>query len=394
SPTSKTTSFERKTYTLETCAQTLHNLKPAEEKDRGLWEYRLSAAAMRQGSYAEAKQQLDDVLPKVGAIMAKTKDAAKARSVFHEEAKKTFLGEPYERVMAYYYRGILYWMDGEVDNARACFLSAQFHDSFAVETNYICDYALLDFLDGLAMAKLGNDASDALKRAQEHDIHKALPPFDPKANVLVFLQIGDGPIKYCAGQYHEQLRFASANARIHETYVGRRLTQKVVSDPRPNAFPSAKLTVNGQEAVINIADDLFFQATTRGGRVMDHVLANKAVFKKTTDKIGDVALIAGVGVASAALASGNRNAGIAGAGILLIGLAAKGIAAAANPTADTRCWDNLPQYLGLATLQLPAGRHEAVITFLDSSGGILNKKTTNIEVADLKKDTVVFVSDH
>jgi hypothetical protein len=30
-----------------------------------------------------------------------------------------FIGEPYERAMAYYYRGLLYWRDGEIDNARA-----------------------------------------------------------------------------------------------------------------------------------------------------------------------------------------------------------------------------------------------------------------------------------
>ena len=44
---------------------------------------------------------------------AADKSARKARGYFHEESSKGFRGEPYERVMAYYYRGILYWMDGE-----------------------------------------------------------------------------------------------------------------------------------------------------------------------------------------------------------------------------------------------------------------------------------------
>ena len=46
-------------------------------------------------------------------------------------------------------------------------------------------------------------------------------------------------------------------------------------------------------------DDVNFQATTRGGRVMDHVLANKAVFKSATDTAGDAAIISGAILAGA-----------------------------------------------------------------------------------------------
>jgi hypothetical protein len=41
-------------------------------------------------------------------------------------------------------------------------------------------------------------------------------------------------------------------------------------------------------------DDLGYQATTRGGRVMDHILGNKAVFKAGADVAGDVALTGAV----------------------------------------------------------------------------------------------------
>jgi len=92
-------------------------------------------------------------------------ERTKIAQLFCSRIKKTFLGEPYERVMAYYYRGILYWMDGEPDNARACFRSAQLQDSDTVDKTYASDYALLDYLDGLASLKLGADGSDAFKRA-------------------------------------------------------------------------------------------------------------------------------------------------------------------------------------------------------------------------------------
>jgi len=391
--THKTSTFPRPTYTVEQCTQELQAAKPKEAKDKVLWQYRLSAEAMRQGQYAEAKRQLDDALVSVGAIMTKVKGAEDARGLFNGEAKKTFLGEPYERVMAYYYRGILYWMDGEPDNARACFLNAQFQDSDTFEKQYSSDYALLDFLDALSMAKLGNDSTDALKRAKEHDTNKGLPEFTQKANVLVFFELGNGPLKYSTGQYKEQLRFASANARINEIYVNGQLSSKNLSDPQPSDRPSVILTANGQSRCIVPADDTYFQATTRGGRTMDHINANKAVFKKTTDTVGNVAMTTGAAVAGVGALSGSRDAGFVGLGILAAGLIAKGIAAAANPAADIRCWDNLPQYLALDTLQLPPGKQELAIEFRDSSGGITNKKTINIEVLDGKKDTVVFITD-
>ena len=130
-------------------------------RDRVLWEYRIAAAAMRRDDDAEAKKMLDDALLTLGGIYGKDPNAKKARSYFHSENKKTFIGEPYERVMAYYYRGILYWMDGEPDNARACFRTGQLEDSSTEGEQYSGDYVLLDYLDGLVTAKEGGDGSDA-----------------------------------------------------------------------------------------------------------------------------------------------------------------------------------------------------------------------------------------
>ena len=85
------------------------------EKDRVLWQYRTGVALMRRGEFAEAERMFDDALLSIGGILQGDKAAKKSRGYFNEEAKKTFLGEPYERVMANFYRGIFYWMDGEMD---------------------------------------------------------------------------------------------------------------------------------------------------------------------------------------------------------------------------------------------------------------------------------------
>src|SRR5689334_15770772 len=135
-------------------------------RDRVLWQYWTATQAMRRAQFAEAKQLLDDALLTLGGTQGPDATARRARSLFGEESKKTFIGEPYERVMAYYYRGILYWRDGEADNARACFRSAQLQDADTEKNEYAADYVLLDYLDGFATAKLGSgDGADEFNRA-------------------------------------------------------------------------------------------------------------------------------------------------------------------------------------------------------------------------------------
>src|SRR6185369_15485724 len=119
------------------------------DRDRVLFEYRNAAASMRTGNFDEAKKQLDDALLRIGGLISGPDDAAKrSRGLFTAEREKTFIGEPYERVMAFYYRGLLYWRDGQPDNARACFRSAEFIDGDAEDKTYQSDYVLLDYLDG------------------------------------------------------------------------------------------------------------------------------------------------------------------------------------------------------------------------------------------------------
>lgn len=367
-------------------------LTAAPVKDRVLWDYRIAAAALRTGRFDEAKARLDDAITRMGGLITNDESAKKARSLFGAESEKIFIGEPYERVMAYYYRGLLYWRDGEPDNARACFRSGQFIDSDAELDAHKADYVLLDYLDGLVSTKLAGDGSDALERAQKHT-KLALQPYDPSANVLCFVEFGHGPRKYAAGEYGEQLRFHVEQSKAQ----------------------SAVLTVAGQEVKFLPWDNLNFQATTRGGRVMDYILGNKAVFKQTANTVGDVAL------AGSAIAANNiykekprtensngkrddkqppeyeKDQGAENTAIALgvIGLVSKMTAAATTPRADTRMWDNLPQYLSFASLRLPPGTYAGRLEFLDAGGRLLPGagRTLTVTVGDPARDTVLFLSE-
>lgn len=338
-------------------------------KDLVLWEYRDGVTHLRKGEFAEAKHLLDEAITTISGIRANDKTAKQARGYFHRESKKTFLGEPYERVMAYFYRGILYWMDGEPDNARACFRSAQLEDSDAEEHTFASDYVLLDYLDGFASVKLNQDGADAYKRACGLARGLKLPPYDAQANVLVFVEFGNGPEKYTSGEYQEELRFRDGHSVVRSAVV------KVDRDE----FPAPAY------------DDLAFQARTRGGRVMDHVLANKAVFKTGTDVAGNVGLISGLVLAT----EGSGDARNAGIGLALAGALSKGISAFTTPEADTRCWDNLPQFLSFTSFKLPPGDHEVKVEFEDASGRLLPQYTrrVNLHIPAGARDSVVFVSD-
>ena len=337
-------------------------------QDKVLWEYRTAAGAMYLGEYDYAKRLLDSALLTAGGVST-DESAKRARSYFHPESSTTFIGEPYERVMAYYYRGILYWMDGEADNARACFRSAAIQDADAEKHEYAADYVVLDYLDGLASVKLGGDGSDAFKRATNEVRQATPPPYDPKANALFFLEFDPGPYKFAAGKYHEELRFGVA----------------------PPGISSMQIEVDGTNFSVGPYDDLYFQAVTRGGRVMDHILGNKAVFKSTTSAVGTAALIGGAIAAS----SNNRTSQQVGWGLLAAGLISKIFSASTNPEADTRAWSNLPRYLSFAALELPPGQHTVSVEFLDPYGSVLSAltKTINLTIPADGKDKVIFISD-
>jgi hypothetical protein len=339
-------------------------------RDRVLWQDRTASAALREGDDALAKQYLDDTLTRLGGIYGPDKSAQKARSYFHSESEKTFIGEPYERVMAYYYRGIIYWKDGELDNARACFRSGEIEDSSSEGDQYSADYVLLDYLDGLATVKIGGDGSDAFARSQKESHFAKPPPYDPAANVLFFVEFGPGPRKYASGAYGDELFIAVPQSPIQ----------------------SAVIKVADQTIPIGPYDDLGFQARTRGGRVMDHVLAGKAVFKAASDAGGDFGIISGAMLAS----SYNRTADEVGLGLIAAGAITKAISSSVRPRADTRTWDDLPRYLTFAALDLPPGLHEATVEFIGTGGQTLAylTKTVTINVPADKHAAVVFVSDH
>lgn len=328
-------------------------LDAAPAKDKILWQYRLAAAALRKGENDIAKTALDTALRQAGENYGTPNpDAAKSRLPTKRESDKPFVGEPYERALANYYRAILYWTDGDIENARALLRTAQLIDSDTAKKTYASDYILFDYLEGLANAKLGapRAAAEALARARASAAAQkrpALPDYDPGANVLVFVEYSAGPEKSRSGDYGETLAY---NIPTH-------------------VCTHAKLQIGAQAVELRPYDDIGFQALTHGGRLMDRIVAEKG-------RLGRKRLLTGL---------------LLGEPILVF----TSYSLAKNAKADTRCWDNLPRYLGFAALSLPPGTHAAELTYYDPIGRLYTNHVRRIAITvpeAAAKDTVIFCS--
>jgi len=337
---------------------------PAHDKNR--WRLITAVHALNLGQHDEARTLLTTAMPSAGQILQSDARTRLAQSLFSPENIKGFHGESHERAMGWFYRGMFYWMDDEPDNARACFRTAQLMDALAAQPKHRADWVLIDYLDGYITTKLGRDGGDARTRAQANVGTTALPDYNLKANVMVFLQFGFGPMKKTGGDVGEKIVYDGGHSQVR----------------------AARITVGGRTLIAPAFDNLTFQASTRGNRAMDAILAKKAGIKKTGDLVGDIGVTAG-----AILTSEPKTEG-AGVALLGAGLAGKIIGGSTEPRADTRTWTNLPQHLSFAALQLPTGTHTAVIEFLDTNGIALPDRQKNVSVTvQTGRDTVLFVSD-
>jgi hypothetical protein len=338
-------------------------------EDRVLWQYRTSLELIRRDEFAQAASLLDSALAMVANRYGANASARKSRGYFASESSKTYLGEPYERSMAYIYRGLLYWRSGEIDNARACFRSAQVEDSDTENQEYSGDIVLADYLDALGTHRLSGDGFETYQRATNTAKLAVPKPLQEVGNVLFFVDYGEGPEKFATGQYREKLKFRDGGSDAVEVM----------------------LQVAKQGAIhLGPLDDLSYQATTRGGRVMDYVLENKAVFKGATDAVGDVALVSGM-----VLAQDQKTRG-AGLGLAAVGVLSKLLAEATTPAADTRTWDNLPKFLAFGSMRLPPGQYQLTVQYLNDQRQIIGAKTQSIPITvnAPPRDTVILVSEH
>jgi len=288
--------------------------------------------AFQLKEYDLATQSFDQALLRIESVFSNNERAAKARSLWYEEGAKDFKGEPYERAMAYYYRGLLYLLRGDYENARAAYKNGILQDAFAEEQQYRCDFALLIFLEGWASQCLGDFQTANAAYAEVRKLRPDFVPPKPDDNTLLIVETGKSPRKVADGIGHDELKYRR----------GRNFTEK-----------RADVRIGDKLYPLYPMEDIFWQAATRGGRLVDKILKGKAEFMETQRASGEVlsnVSTAGIIASSAPIGDTSALHGVSAA-LGLVSVVQLAIALNVNPRADTRYWNNLPDTIHVITLK-------------------------------------------
>jgi len=322
------------------------------EKDLTLNLLRFGKDAFRKGHTGLSAKAFDHALDRMEVVIAEDVLAKKARSKFRGEDIKSFKGEPFERSLAYLYRGILFMQEGDFQNARACFRGGQLADT-ARDMSFSGDYVLLYYLEGKCNQALGDvgGAKEAFRWAADsyermYFKPPLLPAMDPVNSILILVESGPAPLKYGFGRHNQELGYA-------------RQVNKLTSQ-------SCALYINGQRvaALDQPIENTFYQAVTRGPRVADSYNRGKAAFKDFTAVAGGIGVAAGATIMSRADSGGEL---AAGAAVMLLGALFMATSESTAPNADIRQWDNLPDSYYLFVVEADEG-FDAYVEYLNLQG--------------------------
>ena len=299
----------------------------------------LGMEAMSLGNIPEAEKHFDNAILGVGAIWADNPEAKKARSLWYEESAKPFKGEPYERMMAYYYRGVLYLMKYDFGNAQACFRSSVMQDAFAEEDQNRADVALPLFLQGWALQAQGSDlpARDAYKMLKELRPDFEVPEIGSQPQVLVIAETGKSPRKLADGVGSFQMKFFRG-----KEFTDNRASYSIDAGGLTKMYPM---------------EDIFWQASTRGGRGVDKIIEGKVKFAKTTDAVGSVLTTIADDLTTRSEFYAGSDMNQVGLALGVVGIGAMIFSAKSKPAVDVRHWDNLPDVVHTTTLDPGPGTH-------------------------------------
>ena len=332
---------------------------------------RVGVDAFRLGHRDIAKNCFDNALNYIEAVFANNETAKKARSLWYEEGMKEFKGEPYERVMAYYYRGLLYMMDQDYENARSCFKAGIIQDAFAEENQHRCDFALLLFLQGYCSRKLEayQLASAAFEQVKKLRPDFMIPPSD--SNLLVIIETGTSPRKLADGVGHAELKFfRGRNIKVKRTAL-------FLDDKKILAYP---------------IEDIAWQAMTRGGRPVDKIIKDQVHFRKTHENISTTLtdISSNMLLTNPLSSQADAWSGLSAA-LGIFGVAEMALASRARTHADTRYWDNLPDTIYLACLHADPRSYELKIEYLNTDDVKISEEIEKIKVPSDDRNNAIFL---
>ena len=190
------------------------------------------------------------------------------------------------------------------------------------------------------------------------------------ANLLVVAELGGAPRKVGDGIGNHEIVYRKA----------KRMPER-----------SLKIEFDGKPQQVALAEDVFFQASTRGGRPVDRLIEGKVAFQNTASAIGETfGAIASEGSVIAA-ANGGGGGRALGA-VAAVGAIASLVAVNVKPRADVRYWNNLPETLHIGAVQHQGLPENVTIELFDENGQQVPADTLRIQKwIDKKGNGVVWI---
>jgi len=321
------------------------------ERNKVLNWNRIAIKAFREGDRKIAEEYFDKSIVEINRIFGNDERAKKARSLWFSEETKKYKGDPYERAMVFFYRGLLYYLSGSLDNARAAFRSGQIQDAFAEENQFKSDFAIFEYLEGRITQRIDSPAAaeEAIERFKT--LRPKIRTPSEKDNLLIISTVNSGPLKY-------------ANP----------------DDPNPDERIKVRIRTRGEpinvvmvfnqnklRGVFSKIESLNYQATTRGGRVFDNIMKGKVEFKENTDTAGNVALGAGLAITEASNTISDPDAkgaaALLGLGVMAVGGIFKIVSKLTEIGIDTRVWKSLPGHIHVWSRRVSPGKYPLEIRY-------------------------------
>lgn len=345
---------------------------------------KLLSAAILRGDWERADILAQRASLLVNVYMAGETGERDALGLLGQEKDKPFKGEPHEQVMADFYLGLLRYQRRDYEGALAAFRSAMNKDrgTFLMPVDvdeakedadnvrvflFSDDWAILRFFAAKCYQLLGEPDEAEKQLAVARQIAPKIAPLleegmDPSNNVLVVVEGGQAPLKQKSGPKGAILAYGRAP----------------VSELR-------SVSVAGSGLSFSLIDDLYYQATTIGGRQVDVLNEDKAKKQEALQTAGFAVTTAGYILATAGAFAGNRNTGrnLQTAGLIAIGVGILTMIiadAAIDPSADTRAWTTLPGVLFLGVGRAPPGGDATLEVIASGSAGDESQTWTRVPV--------------
>jgi tetratricopeptide (TPR) repeat protein len=336
-------------------ARSIDTLAPvAQEKDENyvLNNLRLGSSALAICDTNEAERAFINAYDVLNSTNVNDGGRAFAAATFSESVR-VWRGEPFERAMANFYLGAIYYARQDYGNARGAFENSLFklriYDEGAEDDSKFdeqeSDFAVAMMMLGRSWMKLGRpDQAESYFRRVETlrpDLRETVALLrDPRINVILFVEFGYAPRKTADGMDGAQVAF-------------------VPTPDRAGRIPEPLVYVNGQRyATPDLAPpcDTVLMAQDRRWQSIDTIRTTKSV-------VGTGLLVGGALVTANGINQDSSGTALAGLGMMAVGALLK-----ASSEADTRHWEMAPRTVFVVPLALTAGQHEITVDFPQAGG--------------------------